>query len=157
MKPRIYLETSILSYLTAWRSRDLVTAAHQQITREWWDTRRMQFELYVSQIVIQESSAGDRRAAERRLDSVENIPLLDIDEHVTALAENLIKEIPLPARAEVDAVHIAVAVVNGMDYLLTWNCAHIANAALRGEIEAICRAHGYEPPVICTPEELMEE
>ena len=82
---------------------------------------------------------------------------MDIDEHVTALAENLIKEIPLPARAEVDAVHIAVAVVNGMDYLLTWNCAHIANAALRGEIEAICRAHGYEPPVICTPEELMEE
>ena len=157
MKPRIYLETTIVSYLTAWPSRDLVTAAHQQITWEWWESRRAEFELYISQIVVQESSAGDGNAAERRLEALEDIPLLDITEDVTVLAEKLMEQVPLPERAGVDALHIAVAVVNGMDYLLTWNCTHIANAALRNRIEAVCRSSGYEPPVICTPEELMEE
>jgi hypothetical protein len=156
MRPRIYLETTVVSYLTAWPSRDLVTAAHQQITWEWWESRRAEFELYVSQIVIQESSAGDD-AAKRRLEALEDISLLDITEEVTALAEKLIEQVPLPERAGVDALHIAVAVANGMDYLLTWNCTHIANAALRNRIEAVCRSGGYEPPVICTPEELMEE
>ena len=156
MKPKIYLETTIPSYLAAWPSRDLVTAAHQQITCEWWQVRRSQFELYVSQIVIQEVSAGDSNAAEQRLAAIADIALLDVDEHVAALAENLMVQVPLPARAQVDALHIAVAVVNGMDYLLIWNCTHIANAALREAIRSVCRSMGYEPPVICTPEELME-
>ena len=155
MKPKIYLETTILSYLTAFLSRDLVSAAHQQITQEWWDTCRMDFELFVSQIVIRESSAGDENAVERRMEVLKDIPLLEIDGKVAELAADLIKKVPLPERAEVDALHIAVAVANGMDYLLTWNCTHIANAVLRNRIEDICRSYGYEPPVICTPEELM--
>ena len=134
-----------------------MTTAHQQITRDWWETRRTQFEAHISQIVIQESGAGDKDAAERRLAALASIPLLEITDDVTTLAEKLMEQIPLPERAEVDALHIAVAVVNGMDYLLTWNCTHIANASLRSQIDTVCRSNGYEPPIICTPEELMEE
>jgi hypothetical protein len=156
MKPKVYLETTIPSYLTARPSRDLVTAAHQQITREWWDTRRHDFDLFVSQMVIDEASAGDPEAATRRLDVLTSLPLLDPQAEGTALAQMLIDHIPLPARAAADALHIAIAVVNGMDYLLTWNCTHIANAALRGRIEAACRSRGFRVPIICTPEELLE-
>ena len=156
MKPKVYLETTIPSYLTARPSRDLVTAAHQQITREWWDTRRHDFDLFVSQMVIDEASAGDPEAAIRRLEVLASLPLLDPQTEGTALAQMLIDHIPLPARAAADALHIAIAVVNGMDYLLTWNCTHIANAALRGRIEAACRSRGFRGPIICTPEELLE-
>ncbi len=156
MKPKIYLETTISSYLSAWPSRDLVTAAHQQITREWWEARHKEFELFISQIVIHEAAGGDRDAAARRLEMLKDIPLLELTESATALAQELIEQLPLPEKATVDALHIALAVVHGMDYLLTWNCAHIANAALRSKIEAVCRSKGYEPPVICTPEELWE-
>ena len=156
MKPKVYLETTIPSYLTARPSRDLVTAAHQQITREWWDTRRHDFDLFVSQMVIDEASAGDPEATTRRLDVLASLPLLDPQAEGTALAQMLIDHIPLPARAAADALHIAIAVVNGMDYLLTWNCTHIANAALRGRIEAACRSRGFRVPIICTPEELLE-
>ena len=156
MKPKVYLETTIPSYLTSRPSRDLVTAAHQQITREWWDTRRHDFDLFVSQMVIDEASAGDPEAATRRLEAVATLPLLDPQIEGIALAQMLIDSIPLPARAAADALHIAIAVVNGMDYLLTWNCTHIANAALRGRIEAACRSRGFRVPIICTPEELLE-
>ena len=156
MKPKVYLETTIPSYLTSRPSRDLVTAAHQQITREWWDTRRHDFDLFVSQMVIDEASAGDPEATTRRLDVLASLPLLDPQAEGTALAQMLIDHIPLPARAAADALHIAIAVVNGMDYLLTWNCTHIANAALRGRIEAACRSRGFSVPIICTPEELLE-
>ena len=156
MKLKVYLETTIPSYLTARPSRDLVTAAHQQITREWWDTRRHDFDLFVSQMVIDEASAGDPEAATRRLDVLASLPLLDPQAEGTALAQMLIDHIPLPARAAADALHIAIAVVNGMDDLLTWNCTHIANAALRGRIEAACRSRGFSVPIICTPEELLE-
>jgi hypothetical protein len=157
MKPRVYLETTIPSYLTAWLSRDLVMAAHQQTTREWWDTRRDDFELFVSQFVIEEASAGNPEAAKLRLEVLVNVPLLDPGENVQALADMLMKGVPLPAKAAADSLHIAIAAVNGMDYLLTWNCTHIANAVLRPRIEAICRDFGYEPPIICTPEELLKE
>jgi predicted nucleic acid-binding protein len=157
VKRKIYIETTIASYLSAWPSRDLVTAAHQQITREWWQARRDEFEIFVSQIVIQEAGGGDQDAAARRLEFLKELSLLELTEEVTALAQELIQQVPLPERAALDALHIALAVVHGMDYLLTWNCTHIANAALRGKIEAVCRSRGYEPPVICTPEELLEE
>jgi predicted nucleic acid-binding protein len=157
MRPKIYLETTIASYLSARPSGDLITAAHQQITREWWQTRRTEFDLYVSQIVIQEATGGDENAVQQRLEILKDIPLLSITDKVTGLAAELIKKVPLPPKAQVDALHIAVAVVNGVDYLLTWNCTHIANAVLRNRIENACRSLGYEPPVICTPEELMEE
>lgn len=157
MKARVYLETTIPSYLTAWPSRDLVRAAHQQITREWWEQRRNAFELFISQVVVRECQAGDAAAATDRMEALRDLPLLEQTKEATALAQSLVEEVPLPDRAAVDALHIAVATVHGMDYLLTWNCTHIANAALRGQIESVCRASGYEPPTICTPEELKSE
>jgi len=157
MKPKVYLETTIASYLTAWRSRDLITAAHQQITREWWDTRRGGFELFISQIVIDEASEGDPDAAARRLEVLKELPLLSATEDGDELAETLIEQVPLPPKAAADALHLAIAVVNGMDYLLTWNCTHLANAALRSNMEGVCRNKGYRPLIICTPEELLAE
>lgn len=157
MKPRVYLETTIPSYLTAWLSRDLVMAGHQRTTAEWWETRRHDFEMFVSQFVIDEAGSGDPDAARRRLESLTDVPLLDPSDDVYGLADELLKRVPLPANAAADALHIAIATVNGMDYLLTWNCTHIANAELRPRIESVCRNRGYEPPVICTPEQLLRE
>lgn len=156
MKPTVYIETTIPSYLTAWPSRDLVRAAHQQITREWW-THRADFDLYSSRLVVQECQAGDSQAAADRLAALAGIPLLAEGPDVTELAEALIRFVPLPEKAVADSLHIAIAAVHGMKYLLTWNCTHIANVVLRPQIEAVCRAAGFEPPLICTPEELSWE
>ncbi len=120
MKPRIYLETTGISYLTARLSRDLIVAAHQQITQEWWHTRRTDFDLFVSQLVVQESSTGDTDAAARRLAILEDMPTLEQSEEATALAQTFIEQIPLPEKAAVDALLIAIAVMSGMDYLLLW-------------------------------------
>ena len=153
MKPTVYLETTIPSYLTAWPSRDLVRAAHQQLTREWWETREA-FSLFVSQAVLDEVGRGDPDAAARRLASLQDVPVLGTTLDAIGLAEALVAGVPLPPKAAVDALHVAVAATNGIDYLLTWNCMHIANATLRNRIEHVCRSLGYEPPVICTPETL---
>jgi hypothetical protein len=153
MKPRVYIETTVPSYLMAWPSRDLVRAAHQQITREWWANRGA-FELYTSRLVVQECQAGDSQAAADRLEAMAGIPLLEQTPDAASLAEALLEGVPLPERAAADALHIAIAAVHGLDYLLTWNCTHIANVTFRPQIEAVCRAAGYEPPLICTPEEL---
>jgi predicted nucleic acid-binding protein len=155
-KPRVYLETTIISYLTERPSRDLIVAANQQITQDWWEMRRASFDLFVSEAIVKEASGGDESAARQRLDEIEGIPLLTLTADVAALAEKLVKELPLPERAVTDAVHVAIAATNGMDYLLTWNCKHLANAVLRSKIEDACREQGYEPPVICTPQELIE-
>ena len=109
-----------------------------------------------SQTVLHESSAGDSAAAQRRFEVLRQFQRLDITEEVETLAADLVVGIPLPPKAQADALHIAVAAVNGMNYLLTWNCTHIANATLRSQIEAVCRSAGYEPPVICTPQEMLE-
>ncbi len=157
MKPKAYLETSVISYLTSHPSRDLIVAANQQLTQEWWQVRRQNFDLFISQLVIQEASAGDEDAAQRRLQTVVNIPLLQLSEEAVIFAEKLVEEVPMPQKAVEDALHIAVATLNGMDYLLTWNFKHIANATMRYQIERMCRLAGYEPPIICTPQELLEE
>ena len=156
MKPTVYLETSIIGYLTSGPSRDLITAANQQLTHEWWTGHRERFDIFVSQFVIDECGEGDAVAAQERLEVLTDIRQLDTIEDVENVAEELVKQVPLPEKAGVDALHIAVATVHGMEYLLTWNCTHIANAALRPQIEAVCRSFGYEPPTICTPQELME-
>ncbi len=143
MKPRIYLETTIPSYLTAWPSRDLVRAAHQQITREWWQ-RRHGYEPFISQLVVRECQAGDPIAAAARLEALEGLSLLAESEEAESLARDLLDRVPLPDRAAADALHIATAAVHGMDYLLTRNCTHIANAALRGRIEVVCRDAGFD-------------
>lgn len=155
MKPKVYIETTIVSYLAARSSRDLIIAAHQQLTQEWWDNRRENFDLYISQVVIQESGAGNTLMAQKRLEALETIPLLDLRQEAVGLARALVEKGPIPDKAKVDALHIAVATVHGMDYLLTWNCKHIANAEMQTAVAAVCRAAGYEPPVICTPEELL--
>ena len=156
MKPRVYIETSIISYLTARPTRDLIRQGHQQITQEWWDGRT-RYELFASPVVVQEASAGDPGAAARRLEALWGITLLERSAEATHLAQELVARGGLPSKAAVDALHVAIAVASGMDYLLTWNCTHIANATMRGRIEAICRLLGFEPPIICTPEELTEE
>jgi hypothetical protein len=157
VKPKIYIETTIVSYLTAWPSRDVIVAAHQQITDEWWRTKRHFFELFASQLVLREAQAGNEDMVQRRLRALEEVELLEATEEALALAEDLLSKGPLPRKAAEDAIHISVAVVNGMDYLITWNCKHIANARMRDKIEQVCWANGYKPVIICTPEELLEE
>jgi len=157
MRQRAYLETSIISYLAARPSRDLITAAHQQVTHGWWEVRRPEFEIVVSQLVLDEAAAGDPAVAKKRLAFLQGVAVLAIDPQVEELAEALIDGLGLPARAGADAVHIAAAVRHEADFLLTWNSAHIANARLRPRIERICREHGYRVPVLCTPDELMGE
>jgi hypothetical protein len=155
MRPSVYIETSIVSYLTAHPSRDLVTAAHQQLTHTWWQVGRSEFQIFASQVVLDESAAGDPQMASKRIELLTDVPLLEITPQVAELAEKLIMRLPLPPRAGADALHIAVAAYYGMDFLLTWNCSHIANAVLRPKIERICKEHGYSAPVLCTPEELI--
>lgn len=154
MAPKIYLETTIISYLAARPSKDLITAAHQQVTRDWWQNRRRDFDLFSSQLVIQESSAGDAVVAQTRLQLLSDISLVHVNVDCVSLARALVERGPIPEKAAVDALHIAIATVHGMDYLLTWNCKHIANAEMQTAVNRICRSAGYEPPVICTPEEL---
>ena len=147
MKQKVYLETSIISYLAARPSRDIIIAAHQELTNEWWENRRKRFDVFVSQLVIQEAKAGDKSAAQKRLDILEQMPLLELNEKVISLARILMGEV-IPPKAVEDALHIAVATIHGMDYLLTWNCKHIANAEKEHAIAAVCRSNNFEPPII---------
>ncbi|MBA3756114.1 MAG: type II toxin-antitoxin system VapC family toxin [Nitrosomonas sp.] len=156
MKPRTYIETTILSYLTARGTRDLVRAAEQEMTREWWDGRHT-FDLFISQLVLSEAAAGDTDAAARRLLALQEATILETTEEAIELGRYLITAGGLPSKASADALHIAIATVHGLDYLVSWNCTHIANARTRGKIEALCRQAGYNPAMLCTPMELMEE
>lgn len=156
MKETVYVETSVISYLTARPSNDLRAMANQNTTTEWWETRRPHYSVFASDLVISEASKGFPEASQCRLAAIADLPLLRISEDVRALARALMESHALPEKAEADAYHVAIAAVNGVAYLLTWNCTHIANAHARPKIENTCRALGYEPPVICTPIELME-
>ena len=155
-KPKVYVETSVISYLTAWASRDVVVAGHQQVTRDWWKSSQDRFEVLASELVVQESSVGDPDAARDRLAVLNSLTLLEITETARDLARQLVVAAAIPAKAAEDALHLAIAATNGVEYLATWNCRHLANATMRERIEAVCRAAGYQPPTICTPEELLE-
>lgn len=157
MKPTVYLETTIPSYVTGRTSRDLVTAAHQEITQTWWDDHRDEYDLYISVPVLDEARAGDPDAAQRRLNLIKDVPTIEVTDEVIALSRRLATDLILPEAADVDSLHIAIAAVGGMDYLLTWNLKHIANATLRKRIDSVCRSQGYEPPIICTPYGLLGE
>src|SRR5438552_2144881 len=141
---RIYIETSFVSYLTAHPSRDLIVAGHQQITHDWWDTHRGDYELCVSQLVIQEAGDGDPQAAQERLDVLATMTVLEIKEEAVALAEELVGAGALPAKAGNDALHIAVAAIHRVPYLLTWNCRHMANAIMRAQIESVCASKAFK-------------
>jgi hypothetical protein len=156
MKPRIYVETSVISYLTARPSRDLIMAAHQEITREWWQSRRAEFVLFYSDAVRAEAAMGDSQAAAARLALLAELTLLEIPAQAMHLANALVEATALPVKARVDALHIAIAAYERMDFVLTWNFKHIANAQLVGKVRQVCESHGLACPVLCSPLELME-
>ena len=157
MPKRVYLETTVVSYLTARPSRDVIVAGHQQATHEWWELRRPLFDLYVSQFVLDEAGAGDPGAADLRLGRLQGLPLLETTDSAVALVNDLLTAEILPRRAVIDAFHVALSTIHGMDILLTWNCRHLANAELLGSLAGFLRNQGYDPPIICTPDGLMGE
>lgn len=157
MKAKLYVETSVISYLTSRPSRDTISLGHQQLTREWWVRAVDEFEMFASRLVVAEAQLGDPAAAAARLTVLEPITLLAETAESRALAQKLLAAGGLPKKGASDALHIAVAAVHGMDYLVTWNCKHIANARMLRFVQATCRAAGFEPSVICTPEELAED
>jgi len=153
----VYIETSIPSYLTARPSRDVRTAAWQQLTIQWWDQARQYYDLYTSELVVTEAAEGDAAAAQRRLDTLRGIRELAVDQEAEALAAKLIADGGFPETAELDALHVAIAAVHAVDLLLTWNCRHINNAETKPVIRSICAVAGYTCPEICTPQELLPE
>jgi len=153
----VYLETTFISYLVSRPSRDLLVAAHQQATRDWWIERREKFECYVSQAVLDEVAAGNSEEAKARVAIIGDLPVLEATDEAEFLAVAIVSSGAIPSYAARDAAHIAIATVNGMDYLLTWNCKHLANAQVVRRVVAVCNREGYDMPVICTPEELMGE
>ncbi|MBN2466107.1 type II toxin-antitoxin system VapC family toxin [candidate division WOR-3 bacterium] len=157
MRKTVYVETSIVSYLAARPSRDVLGAAWQQLSAQWWDHARPRYDLFISELVVVEASRGDAAVAARRLKYLARIPVLKADERMAALAERLIAESAMPPSAEADALHVALATVHGLDYLLTWNCRHIDNAEFRPLVRSVCLAAGYRCPEICTPLELLAE
>lgn len=155
MKPRLYIETTIPSYLTARRSRVLRLAADQATTEEWWDDCKHEYELYTSQVVIAEAGCGDPKFATARLAKLADIPLLDVTIEAEELAKRLLRDQIIPLIASDDASHVAIAAAHGVEFLLTWNCRHINNHRIRARIERACAAAGMLCPDICTPAELM--
>ena len=156
-KSSVYVDTSIVSYLTARPSRDLVIAAQQTVTREWWRNAQDRFVLVASELVLTEAAAGDANAARARLRALEVVRRLDTTEESSILTRRLLELGVFPQEASADAAHVGIATAHRVDYLLTWNLHHIASAPVRARIEQACRTVGYEPAIICTPNELMEE
>lgn len=152
--PSVYLETSVVGYLASRRSADVVVAGSQQATHDWWTNSRHRFELFISQPVLDECSAGDAVAAAERQVFLQGLPVLPVSLNAIQISQRLLREVPLPKKADIDALHIAIAAEQRIDYLLTWNCKHIANASLRLRIEGVLQRSGLVPPLICTPPEL---
>ncbi len=157
MSETVYIETSILGYLTARSTKNLILAANVEVTRDWWENYRGAFDLYVSQIVLDEAALGDSEIAAKRLEILQDIALLEPKETALELVIKFLERSNLPDKAANDAAHIALATVHGIDYLLTWNCKHIANAQIQKKLKEICADFGYELPTICTPYELIGE
>lgn len=158
MKPTVYVETTVISYLVGWLNRnDLQVAAHQEITRRWWATRRDRFELFASTVVYDEAADGDPTLAAERLRFLNEVSLLRVPDIAHHLKFELLQRTQIPMKAENDALHIAVAAVHGVEILATWNCKHIANGLILPLVYDVCREQGYEPPLICTPYELLGE
>ena len=157
MNKSVYIESSVISYLTARPSRDLVIAGHQAVTAEWWNERRLRYDVYVSPLVVEEISAGDASAAEERLRVITDIPSVTIAAEAESLASALLAANAVPANSARDALHVAIAATQGMDYLITWNFRHINNASTRTMVVDVVSDFGLVCPVLCSPEELMGE
>ena len=154
---KVYIETTIISYLTARPSKNILATAWQELTKEWWTHRRTYFDLFTSELVLAEAYKGDAEAAQRRLNHLEDIPIISTTDSAIEFARRLINEGPLPEKAIDDALHIALSAVHRIDYLMTWNFKHIDNAEMKPSIRELCILHGYHYPEICTPQELMGE
>ena len=157
MSETVYIETSVIGYLTARSTKNLIIAGNMETTRDWWQNRRNDFFLYISQVVLDEVARGDTEIATKRLEILRDFPLLEVTESVDELASEFMTKSNLPPKASDDAVHIAVATIHRLDYLLTWNCKHIANAQIQRKLREICFDLGYKLPTICTPYELIEQ
>ena len=156
MRLTVYIETTILGHLTSRLPKDPIVVGQMLATRKWWDESRGFFELFSSELVRAESARGDSGAATERVEKIGGLKLLPITERARELAKALVAAHALPAKAEVDALHLAIAATGGMAYLLTWNCRHLANATLKTTIEVVCREQRTTAPIICTPVELSE-
>ncbi|MDA1274909.1 MAG: type II toxin-antitoxin system VapC family toxin [Verrucomicrobia bacterium] len=152
---RIYIESTIPSYGVARPARDLLQAARQQLTRDWWDSQRAKHELFTSQVVLDEIAFGEKAMAQLRLETLHAVPLLQVTDEVKELAREVLTSGLLPVTADRDATHIALASAYEMEILLSWNCRHIANAAIQARLRRLVEEAGFTLPVICTPEELM--
>jgi hypothetical protein len=155
-KKKVYLETSVISYLTARPSRDIVKLAKQELTRQWWENNRTEYDLYVSTPVRDESGKGDKDAARRRMEIMDGLTVLQITAEVVALFDRIVAANVLPTKAKVDVLHISLAAVYGVPYLATWNCKHINNPNFKMKIREKILKAGYTDVVMTTPEELME-
>jgi len=157
MKASVYLETTVVSYYTAWPSQNLIIAAHQQITHEWWKTRLLDFEVVISQFVLDEAEQGDPEAAKERMQALEPFKLIEVTDKALEIAQSIMElKSFIPEKAATDAAHIGMAAAHGIHFLLTWNCKHLANAEMSDRVAEVCDRHDCVCPVICTPEELLE-
>ena len=156
IKPKVYVETTVVSYLVARPSHDVTLASRQQATRQLWEERADHFDFIISNVVVSEIREGDPIAAQRRLEVLANLTVLDMSPEANTLAQNLINAGAVPENLRPDAQHIAIATVNNIEYLISWNYKHIVNETKRQLINQVCRASGFQPPLLCTPAELIE-
>jgi hypothetical protein len=155
-KPVIYIETTVISYCAARPSREVVFAGHQAVTKQWWESDLPKFSAVISQVVLDEISDGDPKAAAKRLAVVAGMDVLRMNAEVELLAVEYFNELALPDAARADAFHLALATWHRVDYLTTWNCRHIASPRVRTLVQEINEARDLPTPAICTPEELLE-
>ena len=155
-KQRIYIETSVISYLTANPSKDIVIAGHQQITKEWWNKARQRFDCYISEVVLAEIEKGDVKAAARRKDAVQDINILEYNTEIEKLALTYLDLFKIPDKSKLDASHLALSVWYNIDVLMSWNCKHIANALVNIKLRENNNKSNLFTPILCTPEELLE-
>ncbi len=154
MKPSVYIETSVVSYLTARPSKNLVVAGHQAGTRDFW-AKLLEFEAFISELVVEEAGKGDEIAAESRLRELDGIESLEIDPECNELAKHLVRDGAVPAEYAEDALHIAIAAVHEIQSIVTWNFKHINNPVTRGRIRTSVMKQGYTCPEICSPDEFL--
>ena len=152
---KVYIETSVISYLTSKPSKEIITLGHQKVTSQWWKNNKSHFNCFISNAVIQECEKGNKEYALKRLKICANLELARHSEESIKLANALVASKVVPSKAATDAIHIAISAVNKMDFLLTWNCKHIANALIQDRIEKVCNKLGYKKPALCTPAELL--